>query len=666
MGAAVRRASPRIALLAFASVVATAAASGSVAEGGMALARSAPLSQPAGAARLAKVDTRVLEDTSGGRIGRFLVVLGPQVDVDALAERTDDWRSRGRTVVAALRRTATNSQKPVRTALRELGVSFRSYWIANVIAVEGSRAVVEKLAARAGVRVIEPDRPVRGTTALDGRAAPRVAQAVDWNVEKIGAPRVWSLGYSGQGVVYANADSGVLWEHPAVKPQYRGWDGSAASHDYNWWDAVHEDIDGDGGSACGFSSRVPCDDVESAHGTATMSVAIGDDQAGNQVGVAPGARWIACRNMDAGVGRPSTYIECLQFFLAPTNLDGGSPNPDRRPHVIGNSYGCPEFEGCTVWSLQVAVQSLRAAGVFFAAGAGNDGPECSTIVYPPGLDDAAVTVGATDANDSIAPFSSRGPVTADGSGRLKPDLVAPGVNVRVAARDGGYAIRSGTSFATPHLSGAVAVLWSAFPSLRGNVDRTEQILETTAVQLTSPAGCGGVSPTAVPNHAYGFGRIDLLAAYAAAETEYPPSLEVTDVSLVEGSSGATAATFAVTLSRASTRTVTVRFATADRTATAPGDYTAASGALSFAPGETKKTVTVGVVGDKRSERDETFLLRLSEPVSATLARNEAVATVKNDDADTTPPIASSLSVRPERRGSLQDPSCASSSRRRRW
>src|SRR5437667_3534582 len=160
-----------------------------------------------------------------------------------------------------------------------------------------------------------------------------------------------------------------------------------------------------------------------------MGFGVGYDGAGNQIVFSPGAKWIGCRNMDSGTGRPSTYIECMQFFLAPTDLNGNNPDPDRGADTVGNSYTCPPDELCAPNSLHARLENLRAAGVFMAVAAGNDGPNCSTISEPPALDDAAVTIGATDNSDAIALFSSRGPVTIDGSNRRKPDLVAPGVQV---------------------------------------------------------------------------------------------------------------------------------------------------------------------------------------------------------------------------------------------
>ena len=224
------------------------------------------------------------------------------------------------------------------------------------------------------------------------------------------------------------------------------------------------------------------------------------------IGVAPEARWIGCRNMDDGVGRPSTYLECLQFFLAPTDAAGANPDPARRPDIVSNSYVCPPEEGCAAAALGPAVEAMRAAGIFMAVAAGNDGPSCSSIRYPPAIYDAAFTVGGTEVGDTIRPTSSRGPVTADGSRRPKPDIVAPGTAIRSAYPRDSYRALSGTSAAAPHVAGAVALLWSAYPWLRRDVERTEQLLRSSATRLTTTEGCGGDSSTAVPNNTFGAGR----------------------------------------------------------------------------------------------------------------------------------------------------------------
>ncbi|MCL4559952.1 MAG: S8 family serine peptidase [Chloroflexi bacterium] len=320
-------------------------------------------------------------------------------------------------------------------------------------------------------------------------------------------------------MVYASADTGVDWDHPALIGQYRGWDGTLANHNYSWWDAIHQDLSGDGSNPCGFSSPVPCDDEN--HGTHVMGIGVGDDGAGNQIGMAPGARWIACRNMDEGVGRPSTYIECLQFFMAPWDLNGQNPDPTRHADVISNSYSCPTSEGCIdPGVLHEVVNNVRAAGIFMAVSAGNDGPGCGTVNTPPALEDDVTTVGAVSSSDAIAPFSSWGPVMVDGSGLRKPDLVAPGVGVRSSIPVGkiygaDYSAMSGTSMAAPHVAGAVALLWSAIPALRGEVAATEQLLESSAQPLYPSAGqlCGTDTLQSSPNNVYGFGLLNVLAAY---------------------------------------------------------------------------------------------------------------------------------------------------------
>jgi subtilisin family serine protease len=473
------------------------------------LAGAASIGQTA-ANGTATVDPHVLADTANGQVGAFIVVLRSRANLAGLAT-IRDRNARARQVVGALVQAAATSQPPVEQHLRALGSNPRPYWIANAFAVTGNRAVVDAMAARPDVAAIESDRPFTTPLERPSASAPAATAGIEWNVSWIHAPSVWATGFTGQGEVIASADTGVEWDHPALKPHYRGWNGAVATHDYNWWDAIHVQI-ATTTNPCGYSVPVPCDDL--GHGTHTTGIAVGDDGAGDQIGVAPGATWIGCRNMDQGVGRPSTYIECLQFFLAPTDLTGANPDPSKHPDAVNNSYYCPPSETCTTDSLQSAVDAMRAAGIFMAVAAGNDGPGCSTVQYPPTLYASSITVGATDnQSDAIASFSSRGPVTADGSSRTKPDVAAPGVAVRSSYPVDSYAVLSGTSMATPHLAGVVALLWSAFPTLRGDVADTETYVEQSAVREYDTQGCGGDSSSQIPNNVYGHGRIDAWTAY---------------------------------------------------------------------------------------------------------------------------------------------------------
>jgi serine protease AprX len=457
-----------------------------------------------------KVDAWVSRETAAGEAD-FLVVLEAQADLTAAAALSDKGQ-RGAFVARRLREVAETSQPPVIAALERLRVRYQPFWIANMILVRGGPEAVAAMAGRQDVRRISANPRVRGPEPRpESREAARAPAAVEWGVQQIHAPQVWAAGFTGQTVVVAGQDTGYQWDHPALKNAYRGWNGAVANHSYNWHDAIHT-----GGGVCGANAPAPCDDF--GHGTHTMGTMVGDDGAGNQVGVAPGARWIGCRNMDQGNGTPATYSECFQWFVAPTDSSGNNPDPSKAPHVINNSWGCPPSEGCTDPNvLKTVVENTVAAGIVVVASAGNSGSDCSSVSNPPSLYAAAFAVGATDSTDGIAGFSSRGPVTIDGSGRMKPDVSAPGMGVRSSVPGNAYAVFTGTSMAGPHVVGAVALLLSAAPSLVGQVSSIESLLESSAVPGRAiDQTCGGVSSSTVPNNIYGWGRIDALAAFQSA------------------------------------------------------------------------------------------------------------------------------------------------------
>ena len=362
-------------------------------------------------------------------------------------------------------------------------------------------------------RWIEPPEVANfGVTPSD----PAAPNTVEWGVQNVNAPAVWALGFTGQGMVIGDLDTGMRWTHNALKPQYRGWDGVTANHNYNWHDAIHS-----GGGVCGPNTVAPCDD--SGHGTHTAGTTVGDDGAGNQIGVAPGAKWIGCRNMDQGNGTPATYTECFQFMIAPTDLNGNNPDPTLRPHVLNNSWTCPSSEGCVTGAeLEMIVNNTQAAGIFVEASAGNDGSGCSSVADAPAIYSASFSTGAIDINNTLASFSSRGPSNYYNPPLLKPNISAPGVNVRssVPGSDSSFANNSGTSMAGPHVVGVVALLWSARPQLARDIDATKAVLENSAnhsVTVTPPQLCGGtLSSTDIPNNSFGYGRVDALAAVNAS------------------------------------------------------------------------------------------------------------------------------------------------------
>lgn len=453
-----------------------------------------------------KVDPWVLRRTEGSAQAELLVVLGERADLSGAAALPTKLE-KGLFVRERLLAVATRSQRSLLAELRRRGVPHRPFYVVNAVWVRGDRSLVTALAKRPDVARVEGNPSVRAVVEPPRPAPARPAgpTAVEAGVAATRAPEVWALGFTGQGVVVGGMDTGVQWDHPALMQHYRGWNGTSADHRYSWHDAVHS-----GGGACGADSPVPCDD--GFHGTHTMGTAVGDDGGSNQIGMAPGARWIACRNMDQGAGTPATYLECFEFFLAPYPV-GGSPaegDPALAPDVTNNSWGCPPSEGCSTVTLDAALEAHRAAGILTVASAGNSGPSCALITDPPAISPAALTVGAlVTGTDSVASFSSLGPVTADGSGRPKPDLVAPGTSTRSAAPVDAYALVSGTSMAGPHAAGAAALLLSARPELSGRPDDVADVLRRSAAGIPASA-CA--SPALVPNHLAGHGRLDARAA----------------------------------------------------------------------------------------------------------------------------------------------------------
>lgn len=464
----------------------------------------------------------------------FLVFLKEQADLSG-AYTLPTKVEKGRYVYRQLTAVAKRSQAPLLEQLRQRGVHHRSFWVANMVWVRGDLNDVIALSRRREVvrLVANPAVALEQPLTVEESSLQSI-EGVEWNIQRVNADDVWELGYTGQGAVIGGQDTGYDWQHPALKNAYRGWNNSQADHDYNWHDAIHEPISSltsnpsplgkgestsplplDGGLGvralnCPYDSPEPCDDH--GHGTHTMGTMVGLDGA-NQIGMAPQARWIGCRNMDHDVGTPSTYAECFQWFIAPTRIDGSDPNPDMAPDVINNSWSCPPSEGCTDPNiLKSVVEAVRAAGILTVHSAGNSGPECDTIKDPAGIYAASLTVGATDSSDTIARFSSRGPVTVDGSNHQKPNIVAPGVGIRSSYPDPKYAYFSGTSMAAPHVAGLAALLLSAVPELKGKPHLSEFVITISAVPLTTNQSCGRIPGNLIPNNTYGWGRLDALAA----------------------------------------------------------------------------------------------------------------------------------------------------------
>lgn len=417
----------------------------------------------------------------------LFVVMATTADLSPAADLTPVGARRA-WVYATLSQTARDTQRDTRAFLDRWGVPYTPYYLVNGLDLTADPWLGWWLRARYGAAralVVTVDRPAppglpavveRGTAALPATPLP--------NLALIGADRVWrELGITGTGIVIGAIDGGVQADHPELAASYRGRDDA---NGYGWFDP---------------ENGAPAPSATGAHGTHALAVAVGQ-----QVGVAPGAEWMFCR-----LGRTiAQRLGCLQWLLAPypPGADAFTAgDPALGADISTNSWECAACDGAL---LRPAAEALRAAGIFVVAGAGNYGPGCNTVPHPIAHLGEIFTVGAVRDDGELITWSSRGPVVSDGSGRPKPDLVAPGALVLSATPGSAYEYFSGTSFSAPHVAGVVALLWSANPALRGDVARTTALLTATARPLPSddPACPGG-----------GAGLVDAYAAVSAALAE---------------------------------------------------------------------------------------------------------------------------------------------------
>ncbi|MBC7644573.1 MAG: S8 family serine peptidase [Thermoleophilia bacterium] len=327
-----------------------------------------------------------------------------------------------------------------------------------------------------------------------GTVAPTADPTVEWNVDKLGVQKVWAAGDTGQGVVIGMVDTGVNTQHEALKGHYRGTNADGTqTDDYNFYDPVG-------------NKKVAYDDHN--HGSHTAGTAVGGT-ADHLTGMAPGAKFIATKVFTAGgSGSTATILKGLGWMLAPTDSAGLNPDPTKAPDIVSNSWGSSDGKSLAYLD---ALKAFEAAGIVPVFAAGNSGPRAGTVGSPGSLAQA-VTIGATDKDDKVASFSSRGPSPIkdkDGNVVQKPDFSAPGVDVISSGKDGNsYVKMSGTSMATPAAAGVIALLISKYPKLT-----TEQVREV----LAKSAGDVDAPGTDLNT---GAGRLDPVAAIALADKLY--------------------------------------------------------------------------------------------------------------------------------------------------
>lgn len=453
---------------------------------------------------------------------RFVIEFKEQADLSAAHRMNgaDQWKARGRLVQQRLMDAAERSQPAVRKLLADAGHTFQSFWIKNVIVVEnGSRNTVQNLLAFDEIAALRVYKPYKLYEPETTAPAPK---AVGSNIGWIEANAVWANGYTGSGIVVANIDTGVRYTHEALRGSYRGNQGGGSySHDYNWFDPY-----------AGTSAPV---DVH-GHGSHTIGTMTGDDATStNQIGVAPGAQWIACQGFNPSA-TDAGLLACGQFMVAPTTTGGAAPDPDKRPHVVNNSWGdCGQsydnwYEG--------VIDAWIAAGIVpvFANGnssnCGYSSPPGLNTVGNPARSKKVLGVGSTsNSSGTLASHSNWGPTDDTtalnpsihpdlmGFDQLKPNVAAPGVSIRSALNSGdtAYGTMSGTSMSAPHVAGLVALMWEAAPCLVGDYATTGTLLMSTARPIDyNSGGTPAPGPGNIPNYATGWGEIDAADAVDAA------------------------------------------------------------------------------------------------------------------------------------------------------
>ena len=411
---------------------------------------------------------------------------------------------------------AKKTQSSTLEQLRTLGFEAESFWISNCILIKRApkfvfNFIVAFAGTDAGADIVElsPNRIVARIPPIESMlenvsltdlniVEKDEDRKIPWNLRMIKADKVWPI-TKGEGIVVANIDTGVDYDHPQLLASYRGTATGLhkVSHEYNWYDPTRV-------------LSLPTD--FHGHGTHTIGIMVGSD-----VGVAPGARWIAAQGCDSEKCSQERILASAQWVMCPTDVNGTNPRCDLGADIVNNSWGGAVTDDESLTWFSATVEAWLAAGVIPIFANGNSGPACRTASTPGDLE-GVLAVGALDQNASLSFFSSRGPGSAKpGHSKYKPDYVAPGQGISSCRAGGGLVPMSGTSMAAPHLSGVVALLLSVLRSWKIDLTFTDirnllakscniQILQQP--QLGQQA-CYDVRWDTFPNYQYGYGLVDV-------------------------------------------------------------------------------------------------------------------------------------------------------------
>lgn len=527
---------------------------------------------------------------------------GDKIDVIVRCiDPVDPVRVPAEDLVSALRNKANACETSLANAFKDPSASPRTLWIINGIAVTVPVANLNGLVNRAGVDRIYLNQKVRLPPAPVPTGTPGNPPLTYWNISEIRADDLWALGNYGTGVVVATMDTGVDADHADLGPNWRGGNNS-------WYDP-------NGQHATPFDSH--------GHGTGVMGLIVGGNAGGFDIGVAPDARWIAVKIFDDS--NESSYEKIhlgFQWLLDPD----GDQDPIDAPDILNNSWVLQGTEDQCLGEFAGDIAALKAMGVAVVFSGGNFGPNPRTSMDPAN-DPESLSVGAVDSLLNVISASSRGPSACDGG--FYPKVAAPGKDVLTAglttsgSNPTNYAFGTGTSYAAPHVAGAMALLKSAVPG--ASVSEIEAAIRDGAFDL-------GISG---PDNDSGAGMLDVVEAFYVLDGSGTPRPGDLQFSAATYSGTENGGSLAVTVTRTGggDGAVGVDYATADGTAAAGADYMAASGTLDFADGELNRTFTVTILDDEVYEGDENLHLALSNPTggAALGTTANAVLTILEDD-----------------------------------
>ncbi|PKP48927.1 MAG: hypothetical protein CVT95_03875 [Bacteroidetes bacterium HGW-Bacteroidetes-12] len=466
-----------------------------------------------------------LQQVNDGDVVKVNLIFKNQVDYYGLnqsfKENNTPLPQRAKIVIRDAMQLANSEQEPLVMLFNQKAdkvVSFKQFWLINMMTIEAKKELILELINHPSIDYVEEfdHHYVKPVEILKGELSQtKSIGGIEPGLAAINAPALWAMGYTGRGRKYYSIDTGVWKDHPAVAD---AWLGNYQPLSQAWLP---------------IDSPIPVD-KSGSHGTHTAGTVLGLEKATNDtIGVAFNAYFMAADPIVTNLANIKPLQDYINVFEFALNPDGDTTTTDDIPDAINNSWGIATHDDTTICAGYVTqmFDAIEAAGIANVFSAGNEGPGATTIGQPQYVSTGLVntfTVGAVNgANPSfpITSFSSNGPSPCPnltGSLLIKPEVVAPGLNVRSSVGLNNYASYNGTSMAGPHATGAVLLLKEAFPTVSG--EDILMALYTTAIDL----GVVG------EDNIYGRGMIDVLAAYnqlAGVYTPTPPNPQSYDLSI---------------------------------------------------------------------------------------------------------------------------------------